>query len=57
MAKHLINNNIQQYFCDYTYLCIPLTLRKYKMFVLSGFNLKEKKAKLFANELLADEKY
>ena len=34
MAKNLINNSIQQYFCDCTYHCIPPTLRKYKMFVI-----------------------
>ena len=42
MLNNLKNNNIQQFFGDYTYKCIPPTINKYKLYVISGFNLKEK---------------
>lgn len=44
MAINLLNNEIQQFFGNATYHCIPPTIKKYKMFVISGFNMKLKKS-------------
>ena len=45
MLNNLTNESITQYFGDATYHCIPPTILKYKLFVISGFNLKDKKIK------------
>ena len=45
MTYNLINESITQYFGDAAYHCIPPTIRKYKLFIISGFNMKEKKSK------------
>ena len=46
MYNNLINSNIQQFFADTTYHAIPPTVRKFKLFVISGFNLKDKNTHL-----------
>lgn len=56
MAINLININIQQYFADTTYHCIPPTIRKFKLFIISGFNLKEKKTHICCYALIPDER-
>ena len=43
MIHNLNNNNITQYFGDETYYAIPPKIHKYKLFVISGFNFREKK--------------
>ena len=57
MIKNLLNLNMQQYFGDTTYHCIPPTIRKFKLFVISGFNLKDKKTYICLYSLIPDEKY
>ena len=57
MIKNLLNLNIQQYFGDTTYHCIPPTIRKFKLFVISGFNLKDKITHICLYSLIPDEKY
>ena len=57
MSANILNNDIQQYFEDTTYLYISPTIKKFKLFVLSGFNLKEKKTHIYAYGLIPDEKY
>ena len=57
MLKNLLNSNIEQYFGDATYHCIPPTIRKYKLYVISGFNLKDKKTHICLYALLPDEKF
>ena len=56
MIFNLININIQQYFIDTSYYCIPHTIRKYKLFIISGFNLKEKKTHICCYALIPDER-
>ena len=43
MMHNLTNKAFTQYFSDATYHCIPPTIRRYKLFIIPGFNLKEKK--------------
>ena len=43
MALNLSNSNIRQFFGDATYHCIPPTVKKFKLFIISGFDLKNKK--------------
>ena len=43
MATNLINSNMQQYFADTTYHCILPTIKIFKLFIISGFNVIEKK--------------
>ena len=57
MINNIKNKNIQQFFTDITYHCIPPTIRKYKLIVVSGFNLKEKRVYICSYGLLLDEKY
>lgn len=57
MVDNLQNDNIQQYFTDITYHCIPPTVRRYKLIILSGFNLKDKKTHICAYGLIPDEKF
>ena len=57
MLKNLLNSNIEQYFWDATYHQIPPTIRKHKLFVISGFNLKDKKTHICFYALLPDEKF
>ena len=57
MISNIKNNNIQQFFTDITYHCIPPTIRKYKLIVLSGFNLRDKKVHICSYGLIPDEKY
>ena len=56
MLYNLTNESITQYFGDATYHCIPPTIRRYKLYVISGFNLKEKKIILCCYALIPDEK-
>ena len=57
MLQNLKNNNIKQFFGDCTYKCIPPTISKYKLYVISGFNLKERKIHICAYALLPDESF
>lgn len=43
MLYNLTNDSILQFFGDTTYHCIPPKIRRYKLYVISGFNLKDKK--------------
>lgn len=56
MLYNLTKDTITQYFGDATYHCIPPTLFKYKLYVISGFDLKSKKINICAYALLPDEK-
>ena len=46
MTYNLTNESIIQYFRDAMYHWIPPTIRKYKLYIISGFNLKEKKTQI-----------
>ena len=56
MLYNLTKETITQYFGDATYHCIPPTLRKYKLYVISGFDLKNKKINICTYALIPDEK-
>ena len=56
MLYNLTKETITQYFGDATYHCIPPTLRKYKLYVISGFDLKNKKINICVYALIPDEK-
>ncbi len=43
ILKNLLNREIEKYFWDVTYHCIPPTIKNYNIFLISGFNLKDKK--------------
>ena len=43
MNKILMENKNYQYFCDTTYKCIPPIFHRYKLFVISIYNLIVKK--------------
>ena len=57
MIINLCNNNISKYFGDTTYHCIPPTMRKYKLFIISGFDLKKKKISICCYALIPDETF
>ena len=57
MYNNLINTNIQQYFADTTYHAIPPTVRKFKLFIISGFNLKDKNSHICCYALIQNEKF
>lgn len=54
---NLTNEAFTQYFVDATYHCIPPTIRRYKLFIISGFNLKEKKTYICCVALIPNKKY
>ena len=41
-----MDNKNYQYFCDTTYKCIPPTFHRYKLFVLSAYNLINKNIRI-----------
>lgn len=45
MIHNLTNEAISQYFDDAIYHCVLPTIRKYKLFIISGFHFKEMKHK------------
>ena len=57
MLQSLKSNNIIKYFGDCTYHCISPSVRKYKLFVIMGLNLKANKAHICYYCLLPDETY
>ena len=57
MLYNLTNDSISQFFGDATYYCIPPIIRRYKLYVVSGFNLKDKKINICCYAFIPDEKY
>ena len=57
MIANLENTYIIQYFTDVTYYVIPSVSKKYKIFSLLGFDVKEKKTKLCTLALIQNENY
>ena len=55
MSAALKNNNIYQYFGDATYRCVPPTFRKYRLYIISGFDLTKLKTKLLTYILIPNE--
>lgn len=55
MAEILKNSEITQYFGDATYRAVPPTLRKFKLYIISGFNILEKHTRIGAFILIPNE--
>ena len=55
MFKNLLE--IEHYFVDATYHCIFPTIKKYKLFVISGFNIKDKKTYICLYALLPNVEF
>ena len=56
MSKEIKNKDIYQYFGDATYRCVPPTFRKYRLYILSVFNLNLKKTMILTMILIPNEK-
>ena len=55
MSDILKNNEINQYFGDATYRAVPPTMRRYRLYIISGFNLLEKHTRNGAFILIPNE--
>lgn len=55
MSDILKNNEINQYFGDATYRAVPPTMRRYRLYIISGFNLLEKHTRIGAFILIPNE--
>ena len=47
MHANLNNNNIKQFFIDFTYNIIPIAYKPYKLLTIKGFNVEIKQSVLF----------
>lgn len=56
MYKNLKDNQINQFFFDCTYKMVPSNKNKFKLIILSGFNIVSKKKVLCLFALLTNEK-
>ena len=55
MSEALKNSSITQYFGDTTYRAIPPTFKRFKLYIISGFNIIEKHIRLQAYILIKNE--
>ena len=55
MYENVDNCNILQYFSDVTYYATPTVSKKYKIWTLLGFDVKERKTKLCTMALIQNE--
>ena len=55
MCIGIRDNNIYQFFGDVIYRCVPPTFRNYKLYIISGYNLKIKRERLIAYALIPNE--
>ena len=56
MRINIIKKSIKQTFIDVSFKCVPPGLSNYKILVLSGFDLEEKKSKLLSLALIPNQK-
>ena len=56
MRINIIKKSIKQAFIDVSFKCVPPGLSNYKILVLSGFDLEEKKSKLLSLALIPNQK-
>ena len=56
MKIRIRNNDKSQYFFYTTYKCVPPTLKRYKLFVISSFDFIEKKIFICAICIIPNEK-
>ena len=57
MKTNFNNDNIIQFFSDATYYVTPTVTKKYKIFTILGFDIKEVKTKLCCIALIQNENY
>ena len=55
MSEIFKNPEITQYFDDATYQAVPPTLRKFKLYIINGFNILEKHTRIGAFILIPNE--
>ena len=55
MTEEIKNKNFFSIFCDPTYRCLPPTFRNYKLYIISGFKLIEKRTRILSYILLPNE--
>lgn len=51
-----MKSTIKQEFIDISFKCVPPCMTNYKILILSGFDLEDKKAKLLALALIPNQK-
>ena len=56
MILNLSNNMIEQYYMDCTYKCVPPSIYKFKLMVISGIDISANKIVLCLFVLLMNEK-
>ena len=56
MRGDIMKNSIKQAFIDVSFKCVPPGLTNYKILILSGFDLEDKKAKLLSLALIPNQK-
>ena len=56
MRVDIMKSSIKQAFIDISFKCVPPGMSNYKILVLSGFDMEEKKAKLLALALIPNQK-
>ena len=56
MRRDIMKNSIKQAFIDVSFKCVPPGLTNYKILILSGFDLEDKKAKLLSLALIPNQK-
>ena len=55
MTEEIKNKNFFSIVCDPTYRCLPPTFRNYKLYIISGFKLIEKRTRILSYILLPNE--
>ena len=55
MYNEIKNQNIYQYFGDATFRCVPPSFRTYRLYVISGFNILNKRTKILSYILIPNE--
>ena len=55
MCNEIKNQNIYQYFGDATFRCVPPSFRTYRLYVISGFNILNKRTKILSYILIPNE--
>ena len=56
MRIDIMKSTIKQAFIDISFKCVPPCMTNYKILILSGFDLEDKKAKLLALPLIPNQK-
>ena len=57
MAIEIKNKDIYHFFGDSTYRCVPPKFRGYRLYIISGYHLILKRARILAYILIQNETY